>query len=70
MKICDGTQREDDVVVLQRVRVSIESVCHDNTAFRQVDGLNFALKKSDMTQHLADRIDNVGKVKVACRDFV
>ena len=39
-------------------------------AFCQVDGLNFALKESDMTQHLADGIDNVGKVKVACRDFV
>ena len=48
VKICHATEREDDVVIFERVSVLIEPVSDDDTSIRQIDRLNFTLKESDV----------------------
>jgi hypothetical protein len=50
--------------------VPVKPVRDDDTALRQVNRSNLALKESNVPQHLADRIDDVRYVEVACRYFV
>src|SRR6266478_3588315 len=69
-KVSDRAQSEDEVVVLERVGVMVETVRYHSCAILQIDALNIAREKIDVTQHLAYGINNVCDVEIACRDLV
>jgi len=63
-------QSEHEMIVFKRVGVMIEAVrYHDRTLF-QIDALNVAREKVDMTMHLSDGIHHVCHIEIARGDFM
>jgi hypothetical protein len=58
------------MIVLQQMSVSVKSVRDHDSTLRQVDRPNLTFKESYVPQHLANRIDDMGYIEVACRYFV
>src|SRR5689334_19729516 len=58
------------MVVLEVVRVPVEPVSYSHPPVDDIDTLDIADKKADMTQHLADGIDDIGQVEIARCDLV
>jgi len=69
-KVGDRAERQDQVIIFQFVRVMIESVRDGHAPSIDVDLVQIAAKEIDVTDHLADRINDVGQVKVAGGDFM
>jgi hypothetical protein len=52
------------------MRVLVESMGDHNLAFAHVNRPNLSFEEVHMSQHLTDRVDDVGQIKVARRDLV
>src|SRR5215831_11552489 len=58
------------MVVFKCVRVPIESMRDNNLFFPGVDLVHVAAEKVHAANHFADRINDVGQIQIARRDFV
>ena len=70
VKIRDAAQCKHEVVVFQRMDVLVESVGYDNLMFRNINGPHFSFKEVHVSQQLPERIDDMGQIEIACRNFV
>src|SRR5215471_8316512 len=64
------TERKDEMIVFKRVRVPIETVRDNDLFFVNVDLVHIAAEKVHAANHFADRIDDVGQIQIARRNFM
>jgi len=58
------------VIVVERVRVTIEPMRNNHLLLLKIDVLDIATKEIHVANHLADRINDISQVQIACRDLM
>jgi hypothetical protein len=69
-EVGDAPQREDEMVVLQGMRVPSLCMPHDDSAPREIDVLHLSDEEHRTPYHPANRGHDVSQVQVARRDLV
>jgi hypothetical protein len=58
------------MIILERVRVPLESMRHNDLFLVYIDLVHVAAEKIHASDHLPDRINDVRQIQIACRDLV
>src|SRR6516164_11776803 len=65
-----GPKRENKVIVVERVRMPIESMRDNDLFFIDIDLVHVAAEEIHVPNHFANRIDDVGQIQIAGCDLV
>src|ERR1041384_297653 len=70
VEICDGPESEDEMIVVQHMPMSIVAVRDTYILVDEISGVNRPVEELHLPEELADRVDDVCGVEVACRDLM
>src|SRR5215470_14228250 len=64
------SERENEMVVFERVRVSMEAMRNHHLLALDIDLVHVATEKIHAADHFSDGVDDVGQIQIARRDLV